>query len=170
MKHLIQAGIIIGLFFLIGCHDDNDDHFIPNEKAVQAFRTKYPTASRTEWKSKPPYLTVEFIDQQLSHTAWFDQNGEWYMTETELHRPDLLPDKVLAAFKASIYATWVTDDIDRLERRQQETIYVIEVKNGKEEYDLYYSEDGILIQAIPDSDNDEYEPFLPNLTLLKTGR
>lgn len=150
---------LAGLFILSACSDD--DQTPPNEAVVQAFHTRYPTASKVEWDTKNSYLTVDFIDNQLANTAWFDQAGQWYMTETELNRLELLPAKVQAAFQAGIYATWQTDDIDRLERQNNETIYMIEVKQGKEEYDLYYSEDGILIKAIPDDDNDDYEGFLP---------
>lgn len=150
---------LAGLFILSACHDD--DQTTPNEAVVQAFHTRYPTASKVEWDTKNSYLTVDFIDNQLANTAWFDQAGQWYMTETELNRLELLPAKVQAAFQAGIYAAWQTDDIDRLERQDNETIYMIEVKQGKEEYDLYYSEDGILIKAIPDDDNDDYEGFLP---------
>lgn len=150
---------LAGLFILTACNDD--DQTTPNEAVVQAFHARYPTASKVEWDTKNSYLTVDFIDNQLANTAWFDQAGQWYMTETELNRLELLPAKVQAAFQAGIYAAWQTDDIDRLERQDNETIYMIEVKQGKEEYDLYYSEDGILIKAIPDDDNDDYEGFLP---------
>lgn len=150
---------ITGLFFMASCNDDSDT--IPNEAVIQALQAKYPNASHIEWENSNSYLKADFTDNQQSHTAWFDQSGQWYMTETELNRLDLLPEKVQAAFANSEYASWATDDIDRLERQNAETIYVIEVKNGNLEYDLYYSPDGILIKAVPDNDNDDYEDYLP---------
>lgn len=156
--HLLS--LIAGVLCLTAC-DNNDNSPAPNEAVTKAFNAKYPSASRVEWEKKYSYITAEFFDGQFESTAWFDNTGQWYMTETELRNINQLPQAVLAAFKAGEYATWTTDDVDRLERLDAEVIYVIEVKNGKQEYDLIYSEDGILIKAIPDTDNDDYNEFLP---------
>ncbi len=150
---------ICGIFLFTACNDD--DSPIPNEAVTKAFQTKYPAAEQVEWEHKGAYLKAEFIDNQLSHSAWFDANGQWHMTETELNRLELLPEAVRKAFGNSEYADWTTDDIDRLDRQQAETLYVIEVKKDKQEFDLYYSQDGILMKAVPDTDQDDYEQYLP---------
>lgn len=156
--HLLS--LIAGVLCLTAC--DNDDHNpAPNSAVTKAFSAKYPSASRVEWEYKGSYITAEFFDGQFETTAWFDNTGQWFMTETELRNINHLPQAVLEAFKASEYATWRTDDVDRLERLDAETIYIIEVKNGRQEFDLIYSEDGILIKAIPDTDNDDYNEYLP---------
>lgn len=160
MKKLHLLSIIAGLICLTAC--DNDDNSpAPNDAVTKAFKTKYPTASRVEWENKYSYITADFFNGQFETTAWFDLSGQWYMTETELRSTSNLPQAVLTAFNNSEYAKWITDDVDRLERLDAETIYIIEVKNGKLEYDLIFSEDGILIKAIPDTDNDDYNEFLP---------
>lgn len=74
---------------------------------------------------------AEFIDNQLDGKAWFDATGRWYMTETELTHTSQLPEDVQKALANSEYAQWYIDDIDRLERNETETIYVIEVKKDK---------------------------------------
>ncbi len=101
-----------------------------------------------EWEKKTNYLIAEFIDNQLDGKAWFDATGRWYMTETELTHTSQLPEAIQKALANSEYAQWYIDDIDRLERNETETIYVIEVKKkDKQEYDLYYSADGIFGQS-----------------------
>lgn len=152
------------LFYFTACN--NDDTPIPNTSVLEAFNIKYPTASLIKWENKNPYITAEFVDNNQAHTAWFDTQGQWYMTETELKDITQLPPDVLTAFQSSPYATWTTDDIDCLERSDAETIYVIEVKKGNQEYDLHYSTDGILLQAVPDNDTDDYEEYLPDPTAL----
>lgn len=152
--------LIIGILCLTSC-DKDDNSIVPDEAVIKTFSEKFPTASQVKWEKKNSYLIADFIYEQHSTTAWFDNNGEWYMTETELRNFESLPEAVRTAFKSSEYAKWSTDDIDRLERPDKEKIYVIEVKNGQQEYDLYYSEDGILIKAIPDTDHDDYEDLLP---------
>ena len=47
-----------------------------------------------------------------------------------------------------------------------ETIYVIEVKKDKQEYDLYYSADGILVKVQADLTDDDYENYLPDASEL----
>lgn len=155
---------LTGLFYFTAC--SNDDPPIPNASVFEAFNVKYPTASQVKWENKNPYLTAEFVDNNQAHTAWFDAQGQWYMTETELKDITQLPPEVLTAFQNSPYATWTTDDIDCLERSDAEMIYVIEVKKGNQEYDLHYSTDGILLQAVPDNDTDDYEKYLPDPTAL----
>ena len=42
-----------------------------------------------------------------------------------------------------------------LERVEMEPVYVIEVEQGKQEFDLYYAADGTLVKAVEDTDNDD---------------
>lgn len=150
------TSLFIGLtvFTLWSC--DSDDSVKPNSQALKAFENKYPNATQVEWEKKNNYLKVEFRNDQLSTKAWFDQSGQWYMTETEFTQKGQLPPKVLATFESSEYADWYIDDIDQLERHQAETIYIIEVKKDKQEVDLFYTADGIFIKAQADQD-DDYE-------------
>ena len=88
------------------------------------------------------------------------------MTENELTHTSQLPEDVQKALANSEYAQWYIDDIDRLERNGTETIYVIEVKKDKQEYDLYYSADGILVKVQADLTDDDYENYLPDASEL----
>lgn len=152
---------LCSLLLFIGCSDD-DNSAGPNEAVTKAFNEKYPTASQISWENKNSYATADFVYNQQKCSAWFNQQGQWYMTETELDNIALLPETVRAAFSASEYANWITDDIDRLDRLDAETIYVIEVKKDNRETDLYYSTDGVLIKAIQDNNDDDYENYLPS--------
>jgi len=158
--------LLAACFFWAGC-DDEDHSFLPDETVVQAFNEKYPTATRVEWERKNNYSRAEFTYNNQHAQAWFDQSGQWYLTKTELDNLTRLPEAVQEAFRNSKYASWRTDDIDLLERKEMEPMYVIEVENGNQEYDLYYSETGILIKAVADTDNDDdYESSLPGVNLL----
>lgn len=148
------------LFFLGSCNDENNTP-LPNESVTKALYNKYPSAIRVKWETKNSYITAEFINERQANTAWFDNSGQWYMTETELNNINELPEKVLTTFSNSEYKDWIVEDLDRLERLNAETIFVIEVKKETLEYDLYYTEDGILIKSIADDENDDYENYLP---------
>lgn len=155
---------LAAVFFLASCDDDNGGG--PNEAVTQAFNAKYPSATQVKWEKQKSYQKADFIDNQLSNTAWFSQNGQWHMTETELNDINRLPEAVQTAFSNSEYSGWTTDDIDRVERLDAETLYVIEVKKANQEFDLYFTQDGVLIQVVPDDDNDDYESWLPQPDLL----
>ena len=74
-----------------------------------------------------------------------------------------LPEAVRTSFEASQYANWKIEDVDKVERLNTETVYVIEVESGETEYDLYYSSNGILIKDQPDQGGND-NPYLPEQT------
>lgn len=142
-----------------GCSDDDNSAKVPS--AVRsAFDRMYPAATHVSWKGRNPYVLADFRDGADVCQAWYDAAGAWFMTKTEMTY-GALPQAVRTAFEASDYASWEVDDVDRLQRNGLETVYVIEVESGPMDYDLFYTEDGVLLRAVADPDDDEYEGLLP---------
>ena len=84
------------------------------------------------------------------------------MTETDLLF-EQLPEAVRNAFSTSEYADWRVEDAEELVRAGLEPVYVLEVEKGQNEYELYYTEDGVLIRAVADADdNDDRDDLLPS--------
>ena len=158
---------------LAGCNKATADTDIINAKAKAALSQKYPDATNVKWNTKNGYAVAKFNNPSgtahgsgYDYSVWLDRNGKWFMTESEI-RYDALPEAVKTAFTASEYAQWRIDDIDKLERPEMETFYVIEVEtregNVEKEADLYYSESGVLIKVVLDEDADyDYEDYLPS--------
>ena len=145
---------------------DNDDYDpVPGYVSAEtkaAFDEKYPAAKDVEWETRNDYLIVDFKQDKVEKEAWFDNSGTWYMTETDIPFAQL-PDAVKTAFQQGEYSTWKVDDVDMIERRDVETVYVIETEQGNSEVDLYYSPDGILVKTVLDAGgNDGYEDFIPS--------
>ena len=87
-----------------------------------------------------------------SHVEWEDKGG------------DMVADFRSAGMymQAWFDAAWHVDDVDKLLRNGQETVYVLEVERAEQEFDLYYSEDGVLLREVPDRDgNDDHGDMLP---------
>lgn len=149
------------------CSDDDNDgapegtHLVSKE-VQNAFNAKYPQAWDVEWELKGKYAVVDFDWNGSGHSAWFDpSSASWYMTETDIRYADL-PQQVKAAHEAGEYAGWKVDDVDMLTREGMETLYVIEVENGKMDVDLFYSPEGILVKSVVDADqNIDYDGYLP---------
>ena len=149
-KLLLLATLFLG-FTLQSCSDDDDS--MGNTVVESAFAAKYPNATRVEWEVKGTYYVADFWLNNQEQEAWFSWDGDWYYTETDITFAQL-PEAVKTAFNQSEYATWHIDDVDMLDRKGMDIIYVIEVEKGNQEYDLYYTADGVLVKAILDTDND----------------
>ena len=150
-----------------GCSDDDNSDVPENthlvSKEVQAaFNAKYPQAKDVEWELKGDYAVADFYWDGGEHSAWFNPlSAAWYMTETDV-RYENLPEPILTAHKASKYADWRVDDVDKLTREGMETLYVIEVEKGESELDLFYSSTGILVKTVVDTGHEEdYDDYLP---------
>lgn len=147
----------LGGLFLGGCSDD-EAAYLPDQAVVNGFIDKYPAARDIAWEKKNGYSVADFYDGSYRAEAWFDAAGAWMLTETDLPFGQL-PVAVRDSFGRSAYAAWKIDDVDRLERPATGVLYVIEVEKDRDEYDLFYSETGILIRAEADTDgNDDYRP------------
>lgn len=157
LRFLVLA-VILGSLSLFACSDD--DNYKPDQTVKEAFEAKFPAATRVSWEKKGIYRVADFRENNKEMTAWFDATGNWYMTETDLNTINELPEAVKTAFLQSKYAEWKIDDIDMLERKDSETLYIIEIESGDQEVDLYYSADGILIKSVIDDDSD-HENILP---------
>jgi len=155
VKLLFFALLAVSMVSFSGCNDD-DDNYTPEEAVVNAFKTKYPDAQRIEWETKAGYKVADFVLNAKESEAWFQTDGKWVMTETDILF-DELSAEIQAAFKAGKYKDWRIDDVDKLERVDSETVYVIEVE-GTGEYDLYYAEDGTLLKEVQDTGGNMHEP------------
>lgn len=150
--------LALGAIGFQSCDKEDDTIYVP--AAVEtAFAAKYPDAGYREWEVKGGYYVADFHARQLESSAWFTPDGSWQMTESDLPYT-ALPEAVKKAFATSEFSGWKMEDVDLLERLNRETLYVLEVERGEQEYDLYYTEEGILVKSIPDS-GDDSAGYLP---------
>lgn len=144
-KILLIPLLVLGLFAWQGCNDD-DDLRNPggNTDVESAFNAMYSDADRVEWEKKGNYWVADFWKDGREKEAWFEMNGNWYQTETDITFAEL-PETVKTAFGASEYKDWRVDDVDMFERNDAEIFYILDVERGNQDYDLYYSSDGTMI-------------------------
>ncbi len=166
---LFISALLVATLSFVACDDDNGSAHV-SSAAKQSLLSMYPSATDIEWSRRGGYSIAEFEigtgANRQECTAWFDNQGIWYMTEFDIPLSEL-PEAVATAFRESDYATWEVDDVDKLERESAETLYVIEVENQsatpEKEVDLYYSSDGVLVKTVVDAsgiDND-YTDLIP---------
>lgn len=151
IKSIFLAGSLACSVLFVACDDDNDNiHYsnIPSQ-AVSSFQQLYPNASRIEWDIEMNYFVADFNDGRHEVEAWFDQTGAWVMSETDINYNEL-PKAVSNSFESSIYGSWRVDDVDLVEQAGRGDIYIIDAEQGEQEITLHYSENGDLINEIPD--------------------
>lgn len=147
---------LLGLLFM-AC-DKDDDSYMPDAKVTAAFNQQYKDAKQVEWEQKGKYQTVEFRLNETEMEAWYDNNGKWLMTESDILFT-ALPEAVKNTFATDEYASWQKEDVDKLERADREmAVYVIEVEQGAREMDLYYNEDGTFIKAVNGDNQPDHSP------------
>lgn len=161
MKKLLFYALA-AMVSLQACDKSDDDQVYVSPQAKEALTAKYPNAKGVHWQMKNGYVVAEFSTSSArEQSAWFDNNGTWYMTETDILFAQL-PEAVKVSFADGQYASWRVEDIDKIERSATETVYVIEVENKQSEVDLYYSSEGILVKEMIDVDDDyDYEDYIP---------
>ena len=139
------------------------DHYDAPTSTRSAFQEQYPSAVDVEWEKKHGYAVAEFhIPGQGECEAWYTKDGKWVMTRFDIKYSEL-PAAVRTAFETEYGTTTPVDDVERLERNGNDTIYFIEAEiviNGYlTDIDLDYAEDGTLLRTtvdIEDYDNIYY--------------
>lgn len=153
MKLKIYTLILaLSAWSLQSCDNSDDESIKVSVELQNAFSSKYPNVKNVKWESKSGYYVADFHDGYEAN-AWFSPDGNWHMTETDISYT-ALPNLVKTTFEASEYASWKKDDVDMLERQGLETVYIIEVEKQNQEIDLYYSEEGVLIKSVVDTDGE----------------
>lgn len=160
-KFLILLFCLSGCLGWTACDDDSDERYWPNQTITKALTEKYPEAQRISWENKHGYEVADFYLGDYEKEAWFDPQGNWVLTETELPF-SAVPDRIKEQLAAGPYAQWnIKNDVDEIERPETTTLYIIEVEKGKQEIDLHYTENGILVKEVPDDDTEDlYAPSL----------
>lgn len=79
---LVTALILLTTTFAFSSCKDSS--YTPPKNVVSAFKAKYPSAKRVEWEVKNTYQVAEFHIDFTEVEAWFDNNGQWVMTESDI--------------------------------------------------------------------------------------
>lgn len=163
-KFLFFAFFLATGVVLAGCNQKKQ--YRPDAKIVSALNTKYPKAERIEWKQKHNYQVAEFHTNGMESEAWFDNNGKWLMTETDV-KYNNLPVAIRNSFDKSMYSGWKKDDIDKIERAGMAPVYIIEVEKEGNDTDLYYTENGMLVKVLDDAKRYHRDGYMPISPIIK---
>lgn len=122
-------------------------YILPSAQAT--FKKMYPKASDVAWSQNGNYYLADFMMNGFEKNVWFDGQGNWAMTQTELGNLDELTPVVYNAFVSGPYANGAVEDVTLVEFPKWQAIIVIKV--GKDnvdlKYQLFYTPSGILLRT-----------------------
>ena len=129
--------LLAGLFFCTnvveaGCDnstDFSDDDILSRDVPqahLDAFNTKYPKTSAT-WEKDRGMLKAEFRERGNDTDVWYDVNGTWLRSETDLEAKDL-PQIVRDAVQ-NHFPSYRIEDVDLIES-PSEIYYLIELEKN----------------------------------------
>ncbi|WP_455586924.1 PepSY-like domain-containing protein [Bacteroides sp.] len=118
-------------------------------KVQAALKKMYPTANDIAWSQDDGYYCADFMMNGLEKNVWFNAQGQWAMTQTELVSTDRLSPAVYNAFSMSNYDDWEVLDVTYVEFPKWEPIIVIKVgqANIDIKYQLFYTPKGELLRT-----------------------
>ena len=105
MKTTLVTALILftTTFAFSSCKDSS---YTPPKNVVSAFKA---------------YQVGEFHIDFTEAEAWFGNNGQWVMTESDV-KYSSLPVVIRNSFESGEYGRWEVEDVDKLERAGMETI------------------------------------------------
>ncbi len=111
-KSLLLLGFL-GLGLGSCSDDDNDNVVMTDQTLLKVFEQMYPGVPVMEWEVEFGIYRAEFLKDGKPAEAWFQPDGTWVKTKTDLLPADL-PEAVVN-FLAENYAGYPIDDVDWVE-------------------------------------------------------
>lgn len=115
----------------------------------KTFSKMYPKANDIAWSQDDGYYCANFVMNGFTKNVWFNAQGQWEMTQTDLVSLDRLSPTVYNAFVSGAYASWAVEDVTMVEFPKWQAIIVIKVgqDNVDIKYQLFYSPHGFLLRT-----------------------
>ena len=111
---------------------------------VKAFENKFPGAKKTTWEmEKASEYEATFRIGSVEKSANFSVDGNWLETETEIHLAGL-PQPIQQALKTQ-FGGYKILEASFLENVKDGLCYEVEVKKGKDTFDVLFSPSGKVI-------------------------
>lgn len=138
--YLLGLFLLLTTFAFVACDNEEDDIKSPPKTVESAFAEKYPNAQFVDWEREYGLYKAEFRNDAAISEAWFEADGSWVKTETNV-LPNTLSQPVLD-YVALNYQGYRIDDADWVETPER-NYYELELEKGdKLEFHLLILPDG----------------------------
>jgi len=111
---------------------------------LNQFNSKFPKAFDVEWEKDGDLYKVEFETKwNNDHDVWFNSEGKIIKQKEELSARDL--PQAIKDYINQEYKNYKVDDVDKITENNR-VVYKVEVENRKREINLFFNEDGTLVE------------------------
>jgi hypothetical protein len=112
----------------------------------QAFSKKFPAATDVKYEMEKNDFEITFKEKGIEKSANFDATGKWLETETEFKAIDL-PKEVTASV-AKNFSGYKISEIAKVETPDKGQIYEMDLKKGKDGYEVQFSSNGDVLKKV----------------------
>ncbi len=90
MNSALLAATVAVALSLQSCDKENGASSLVGSEVSGAFQAMFPNANDVEWTRAGNYNVANFTeDDGTEKSAYFDDNGTWYLTDTDITSNDL---------------------------------------------------------------------------------
>ena len=128
----------------------------PPGNIQSTFKKMYPKVTTVEWTHKSDYHIAGFVSDSHEMNAWFGNNAQWIMTETNVESLEDVPAPVAKAFMQTETPPIQIRYIKIITFPKMPTVVIIDIEeyNSDREIQLFYAPDGKLLQSLDVSGDD----------------
>lgn len=113
---------------------------------TEAFKEKYPDATKVEWKDKVTSFAASFEEDGKQYEARFNSKGEWQETEEQISEEEI-PETVKDGLEKSKYSEWEITKVRRIELPGDTVQFKVQVEKSEiQKKNLLFSSDGKLLK------------------------
>ena len=128
----------------------------PPGNIQSTFKKMYPKVTTVEWMHKSDYHIAGFVSDSHEMNAWFGNNAQWIMTETNVESLEDVPAPVAKAFMQTETPPIQIRYIQIITFPKMPAVVIIDIEeyNSDREIQLFYAHDGKLLQSLDVSGGD----------------
>jgi hypothetical protein len=131
----VGGTILFNVLLLTNCEEDFGSSVVPGVVS-NSLTANYPDAGKISWNRKGNYYVADFNNETTGIQSWFDEQGNWLQSKTDIPVYQL-NQSILDDLSKSEYVGWTVEHVSLLERKDMETVYLVQL-NGEKKVNLYY--------------------------------
>ncbi len=146
MKKIVLMLSVCLLISIIGYSQKISTDKVP-ALVKSAFAKKFPAATDIKYEMEKKDYEINFKDKGVEMSANFDATGKWLETETEIKEASL-PKEVTTSVGKN-FSGFKIFEVAKTDTPDKELIYEMDLKKGKEGYEVQFSPKGDILKKTP---------------------
>ena len=120
-----------------------EDASVPRDVQIK-FLELEPSAHKIEWTIDNEIYQVDYLVKSKKTTSYFDKNGNWLETESEIEAEEL-PEAILKTLKTKL-SEYSIIDIELVKTKENQVLYEVDLKKDNKLYDILFDETGKILR------------------------